>query len=151
DRLQFLCDVGLNYLSMNRATRTLSGGEAQRIALANSLGASLVDALYVLDEPSIGLHARDMARLLRLLARLRETGNTVLVVEHDPEAIRAADYMVELGPGSGERGGRVVFSGPISRIAESPLTGQYLSGARTIPVPTERRRIGPRWLTLTGA
>ena len=151
DRVQFLCDVGLNYLTLNRATRTLSGGEAQRIGLANSLGAQLVDTLYVLDEPSIGLHPRDMSRLLRLLTRLRDTGNTVLVVEHDPEAIRAADFMVELGPGSGERGGRVVFAGPLSRAHESPLTGQYLTGAKSILVPRERRRLGPRWLTLTGA
>src|SRR3569833_282431 len=151
DRVQFLCDVGLNYLTMNRATRTLSGGEAQRIGLANSRGSQLVDTLYVLDEPSIGLHSRDMDRLLRLLHRLRDTGNTVLVVEHDPDAIRAADYMVELGPASGEMGGQLVFSGPISRIAESPLTGAYLTGAKEIPVPAERRRIGPRWITLTGA
>ena len=151
DRVQFLCDVGLNYLTMNRATRTLSGGEAQRIGLANSLGSQLVDTLYVLDEPSIGLHSRDMDRLLRLLHRLRDTGNTVLVVEHDPEAIRAADYMVELGPASGDRGGQLVFAGPISRIAESPLTGAYLTGAREIPVPEARRRLGPRWITLTGA
>jgi len=151
DRVQFLCDVGLNYLTMNRATRTLSGGEAQRIGLANSLGSQLVDTLYVLDEPSIGLHSRDMDRLLRLLHRLRDTGNTVLVVEHDPDAIRAADYMVELGPASGDRGGQLVFAGPISRIAESPLTGAYITGAREIPVPETRRRLGPRWITLTGA
>ena len=151
DRLQFLCDVGLNYLSMNRATRTLSGGEAQRITLANSLGAQLVDTLYVLDEPSIGLHARDMARLLGLLRRLKDGGNTVIVVEHDPEAIRAADYMIELGPGSGDKGGSLVFSGPASRIMESPLTGAYLSGELEIPVPESRRRLGPRWITLTGA
>jgi excinuclease ABC subunit A len=151
DRVQFLCDVGLRYLTMHRATRTLSGGEAQRIGLANSLGSQLVDTLYVLDEPSIGLHPRDMDRLLRLLKRLRETGNTVIVVEHDPEAIRAADYMVELGPASGEKGGQLVFSGPIARVADSPLTGAYLTGAKEIPVPAERRRIGPRWITLTGA
>ncbi|MBV9879677.1 MAG: excinuclease ABC subunit UvrA, partial [Gemmatirosa sp.] len=150
-RVHFLCDVGLNYLSLNRGTRTLSGGEAQRIGLANSLGSSLVDTLYVLDEPSIGLHSRDMERLLRLLHRLRDGGNTVLVVEHDPEAIEVADYMVELGPESGEKGGYVVFAGPISRVAESPLTGQYLSGQRSIPIPAERRHLGPRWLTLTGA
>ena len=150
-RVRFLCDVGLNYLSMNRATRTLSGGEAQRIGLANSLGSQLVDTLYVLDEPSIGLHPRDMGRLLTLLKRLRERGNTVLVVEHDPEAVRAADYMVELGPGSGEQGGQVVFAGPISRAHESPLTGQYLTGAKEIPIPEERRRVGPRWITLIGA
>ena len=150
-RVRFLCDVGLNYLSMNRATRTLSGGEAQRIGLANSLGSQLVDTLYVLDEPSIGLHSRDMDRLLRLLARLRDGGNTVLVVEHDLDAIRMADYMVEIGPQSGERGGEVVFAGPMGRVAESPLTGQYLTGERSIPVPTRRRRLGPRWITLGGA
>ncbi|MEJ7759832.1 MAG: excinuclease ABC subunit UvrA [Gemmatimonadaceae bacterium] len=151
DRVRFLRDVGLDYLSLNRATRTLSGGEAQRIGLANSLGSQLVDTLYVLDEPSIGLHSRDMSRLLGLLQRLRDAGNTVLVVEHDPAAIEAADYMVELGPGSGEHGGRIVFSGPISRINESPLTGQYLTGAKEIPLPAERRRTGPRWITLSGA
>jgi len=151
DRVRFLCDVGLGYLSLNRATRTLSGGEAQRIALANSLGSRLVDTLYVLDEPSIGLHPRDMARLLALLTRLRDGGNTVLVVEHDLEALRHADYMIELGPGSGTEGGRVVFAGPISQAAESPLTGQYLTGARQIPLPEARRPVGPRWLTLTGA
>jgi len=151
DRVQFLCDVGLNYLTMHRATRTLSGGEAQRIGLANSLGSQLVDTLYVLDEPSIGLHSRDMDRLLRLLHRLRDTGNTVLVVEHDPDAIRAADHMVELGPASGDKGGQLVFNGPISRVGESPLTGAYLTGKREIPVPAERRRVGPRWITLTGA
>jgi excinuclease ABC subunit A len=151
DRVTFLRDVGLGYLSMNRATRTLSGGEAQRIGLANSLGSQLVDTLYVLDEPSIGLHSRDMDRLLKLLQRLRDAGNSVLVVEHDLAAIEAADYMVELGPGSGEAGGEIVFAGPISRIAESPLTGQYVTGARAIPLPSERRRLGPRWITLTGA
>ena len=150
-RVQFLCDVGLGYLSLHRATRSLSGGEAQRIGLANSLGSQLVDTLYVLDEPSIGLHPRDMDRLLRLLRRLRDAGNTVLMVEHDPDAIRAADYMVELGPGSGEHGGELVFAGPLSRAAESPLTGPYLTGARSIPLPEQRRRLGPRWLTLTGA
>ncbi|HEU4723285.1 MAG TPA: excinuclease ABC subunit UvrA [Gemmatimonadaceae bacterium] len=151
DRVRFLCDVGLNYLSLNRATRTLSGGEAQRIGLANSLGSHLVDTLYVLDEPSIGLHSRDMDRLLKLLLRLRDGGNTVLVVEHDLDAIKAADYMVELGPQSGEKGGQLVFAGPMSRVAESPLTGKYITGAREIPVPETRRRVGPQWLVLTGA
>jgi excinuclease ABC subunit A len=150
-RSRFLLDVGLGYLTLNRAARTLSGGEAQRIGLANSLGSKLVDTLYVLDEPSIGLHPRDVDRLLTLLERLRDGGNTVLVVEHDLEAIRRADYMVELGPGSGEQGGEIVFAGPMSRAAESPLTGAYLSGAREIPLPEERRPLGPRWLTLTGA
>ena len=151
DRVRFLCDVGLTYLTLHRATRTLSGGEAQRISLANALGSSLVDTLYVLDEPSIGLHARDLDRLLALLARLRDRGNTVLLVEHDLAAIRMADYMVELGPASGEQGGRVVFQGAVREAARSPLTGQYLTGARTIPLPERRRRAGPRWLTLTGA
>ena len=151
DRVTFLRDVGLSYLSMNRGARTLSGGEAQRIALANSLGSQLVDTLYVLDEPSIGLHSRDMDRLLKLLQRLRDAGNSVLVVEHDLAAIEMADYMVELGPGSGEAGGEIVFAGPLSRISESPLTGQYVIGARSIPLPDERRRLGPRWITLTGA
>src|SRR3954469_2111725 len=151
DRVTFLRDVGLGYLSMNRATRTLSGGEAQRIGLANSLGSQLVDTLYVLDEPSIGLHPRDMDKLLKLLQRLRDAGNSVLVVEHDLAAIEAADYMVELGPGSGEAGGEIVFAGPMSRVGESPLTGQYVTGVRSIPLPDQRRRLGPRWITLTGA
>jgi excinuclease ABC subunit A len=150
-RTRFLVDVGLGYLSLDRATRTLSGGEAQRISLANSLGSHLVDTLYVLDEPSIGLHPRDVGRLLELLKRLRDAGNTVLVVEHDLEAVRAADYMVELGPASGEHGGQVVFAGPVAQAGASPLTGAYLSGAKAIPVPTERRPLGPRWITLTGA
>ncbi len=151
DRVTFLCDVGLGYLSMNRGARTLSGGEAQRIGLANSLGSQLVDTLYVLDEPSIGLHPRDMDRLLNLLKRLRDAGNSVLVVEHDLAAIEMADYMVELGPGSGEAGGEIVFAGPLSRVSESPLTGQYVTGVRSIPLPETRRRLGPRWINLTGA
>jgi excinuclease ABC subunit A len=150
-RVRFLCDVGLTYLSLDRATRTLSGGEAQRIGLANSLGSHLVDTTYVLDEPSIGLHPRDMDRLLGLLTRLRDGGNTVIVVEHDLEAMKIADYLVELGPASGDKGGAVVFAGPMSRIAESPLTGQYITGKRSIPLPDKRRAVGPRWLTLTGA
>jgi excinuclease ABC subunit A len=149
-RVRFLRDVGLGYLSMDRAGRTLSGGEAQRIALANALGAQLVDTLYVLDEPSIGLHSRDMDRLLGLLRRLRDAGNTVIVVEHDLDAIRMADWMVEIGPGSGDKGGSVVFSGPLSDAHTSPLTGQYLTGATSIPIPEERRPAGPRWLTMSG-
>ncbi|MGH7656139.1 MAG: excinuclease ABC subunit UvrA [Gemmatimonadaceae bacterium] len=151
DRVRFLTDVGLTYLTLDRTTRTLSGGEAQRIGLANSLGAHLVDTTYVLDEPSIGLHPRDMDRLLALLKRLRDGGNTVVVVEHDLEAIRMADWMVELGPESGEKGGRVVFTGPIADAAKSPLTGKYLTGERTIPLPAKRRKLGPRWIRLTGA
>ena len=151
NRVRFLRDVGLDYLTLNRATRTLSGGEAQRIGLANSLGSQLVDTLYVLDEPSVGLHPRDMDRLLALLHRLRDGGNTVLVVEHDPAAIAVADYMVELGPESGDRGGQIVFAGPMANVAQSPLTGQYLTGAKQIELPAQRRRLGPQWLTLTGA
>jgi excinuclease ABC subunit A len=150
NRVRFLCDVGLTYLTLDRATRTLSGGEAQRIGLANSLGSQLVDALYVLDEPSIGLHPRDMDRLLRLLKRLRDGGNTVLVVEHDLEAVRAADWMLELGPESGEHGGRVVYNGPAAAAGAGSLTGQYLTGARTIKLP-EKRRTPRRWITLEGA
>jgi excinuclease ABC subunit A len=149
-RLSFLCDVGLGYLALDRQTRTLSGGEAQRIALANALGARLVDALYVLDEPSIGLHPRDIDRLLALLRRLREYGNTVVVVEHDPAAIREADFMLELGPGAGDHGGEVVFAGPPAEAGDT-LTGQYLSGRKRIGVPSARRPAGPQWLSIRGA
>jgi excinuclease ABC subunit A len=145
-RLGFLDDVGLGYLTLERQTRTLSGGEAQRISLANALGSKLVDTLYVLDEPTIGLHPADNDRLLRLLLKLREEGNTVLVVEHDPEAMRAADWLVELGPGSGELGGALVFEGTLAAMeAAGTLTGRYLSGAEQIPVPERRRSVtGPR-------
>ncbi|MBX6365795.1 MAG: excinuclease ABC subunit UvrA, partial [Gemmatimonadetes bacterium] len=151
-RLAFLEDVGLGYLSLHRQTRTLSGGESQRIALANSLGASLVDTLYVLDEPTIGLHPRDTDRLLRLLRELRAAGNTVVVVEHDPAAIRAADHVVEMGPGSGERGGTIVYQGDVEGLlrADTP-TGRYAAGLVPSPVPERRRRVdGPR-LRLEGA
>ena len=150
-RTHFLADVGLTYLTLDRATRTLSGGEAQRITLANALGAALVDATYVLDEPSIGLHPRDLGRLLALLCRLRDLGNTVVMVEHDLEAMRIADYMVELGPAAGEQGGTVVFAGPLADASQSPLTGQYLTGTRQIDRATARRPVGPRWLELDGA
>jgi excinuclease ABC subunit A len=149
-RLSFLRDVGLGYLTLDRQTRTLSGGEAQRIALANALGSRLVDTLYVLDEPSIGLHPRDTDRLLSLLRRLRDAGNTVVVVEHDLAAIRQADFMLELGPGSGDRGGRVVHAGPVE-TATATLTGQYLTGQKRIAVPSVRRPAGPRWLRIRGA
>ncbi|MCC7194554.1 MAG: excinuclease ABC subunit UvrA [Gemmatimonadaceae bacterium] len=150
-RIRFLCDVGLTYLTLGRAARTLSGGEAQRITLANSLGSRLVDTTYVLDEPSIGLHPRDLGRLLAILARLRDGGNTVVVVEHDLDAIRAADWMVELGPGSGDNGGTVVFNGPVADApARSPLTGKYLSGELTLR-PGSRPRELRRWLALRGA
>ena len=139
-RVRFLVDVGLGYLTLDRQTRTLSGGEAQRINLANSLGSQLVNTIYVLDEPSIGLHPRDTDALLRLLGRLRDLGNTVIVVEHDLQAIRWADHVVELGPGSGERGGEVVFEGPPEALAEADTaTGRYLSGRSEVPVPKRRR------------
>ena len=151
-RVSYLRDVGLGYLTLDRQTRTLSGGEAQRIALANALGSRLVETLYVLDEPTIGLHPRDVGRLLELLLRLRTAGNTVVVVEHDPAAIRVADHMLELGPGSGELGGELVYSGSVAgAVSAGTLTGDYLAGRRSIPVPAERRRVGPRWLALQGA
>ncbi|MDQ3221914.1 MAG: hypothetical protein M3Q75_00305, partial [Gemmatimonadota bacterium] len=149
-RLSFLRDVGLGYLTLARQTRTLSGGEAQRISLSNALGARLVDTLYVLDEPSVGLHARDTDRLLSLLHRLRDAGNTVIVVEHDLAAIQQADFMLELGPGSGENGGMVVHAGPVAD-ARASLTGQYLTGKKSIAVPSVRRPVGPQWLKVRGA
>src|SRR5216117_1139458 len=150
-RVSFVNDVGLGYLTLDRLTRTLSGGEAQRIALSNALGSHLVDTLYVLDEPSIGLHPSDIDRLLGLLRRLADAGNTVAVVEHDPAAIRAADWMIELGPGSGEAGGQVVYQGPAAAVRDAgTLTGQYLSGEKRIGVPSARRP-ARRWLSLSGA
>jgi excinuclease ABC subunit A len=149
-RLGFLRDVGLGYLTLDRQTRSLSGGEAQRISLSNALGSHLVDTLYVLDEPSVGLHPRDTDRLLGLLRRLRDSGNTVLVVEHDLAAIRQADFMLELGPGSGEHGGRVVHAGPVHE-ARTSLTGQYLTGQKRIAVPSIRRPTGPQWIRVRGA
>ena len=151
-KLDFLLRVGLGYLTLGRQTRTLSGGEAQRINLANQLGSQLVGTLYVLDEPSIGLHARDTARLADLCRELASAGNTVVVVEHDRAFIEAADHVVELGPGSGERGGEIVFSGGQEefRKATRSLTARYLSGRETIPVPLTRRT-GRRFLTLIGA
>ena len=149
-RVAYLRDVGLGYLTVDRQTRTLSGGEAQRIALANALGARLVDALYVLDEPSIGLHPRDTDRLLGLLRRLRDLGNTVVVVEHDPAAIAEADWMLELGPGAGEHGGTLVHAGPVAEATET-LTAQYLTGRKRIGIPSVRRPVdGPR-LVVRGA
>jgi excinuclease ABC subunit A len=150
-RLSFVNDVGLGYLTLDRLTRTLSGGEAQRIALSNALGAHLVDTLYVLDEPTIGLHPADTHRLLGLLRRLADAGNTVVVVEHDPSAMEAGDWMVELGPASGEAGGALVYEGTARGVREAgTLTGQYLSGEKRIGVPSARRT-GRRWLTIQGA
>ena len=137
ERLRFLVDVGLDYLSLDRAASTLSGGEAQRIRLASQVGSGLTGVMYILDEPSIGLHQRDNERLLRTLKRLRDLGNTVIVVEHDADAIRAADHVVDLGPGAGAHGGLVVAQGTPAEIEAdvSSLTGAYLSGREVIPLP----------------
>ncbi|MDI3253920.1 MAG: excinuclease ABC subunit UvrA [Bacillota bacterium] len=152
-RLHFLDAVGLDYLTLDRLASTLSGGESQRIQLATSLGSQLVGALYVLDEPSIGLHTRDTAKLIRILENLRDLGNTIVVVEHDPDVIRAADYLLDLGPGAGEFGGRVLAAGTVEEVERNPdsLTGKYLSGQLSIPVPTRRLEPGKEWLRLRGA
>jgi excinuclease ABC subunit A len=151
-RLQFLVDVGLDYLSLNRNAGTLAGGEAQRIRLASQIGSGLVGVLYVLDEPSVGLHQRDNRKLIDTLVRLRDLGNTVIVVEHDEDTIRAADHVVDIGPGAGEHGGQVVVSGTVKELlrTKASITGQYLSGKRYIPVP-EHRREAKGWLTVKGA
>jgi excinuclease ABC subunit A len=152
-RLSFLDAVGLEYLTLDRLASTLSGGEAQRIQLATSLGSRLVGALYVLDEPSIGLHTRDTARLIRILEDLRDLGNTILVVEHDADVLRAADHLLDLGPGAGEFGGQLLAEGVLAEIEANPasLTGRYLSGQISIPVPTRRRVPGRERLVLRGA
>jgi excinuclease ABC subunit A len=153
-RLGFLLDVGLHYLSLDRAAGSLSGGEAQRIRLATQIGSGLVGVLYVLDEPSIGLHQRDNRRLIQTLVRLRDLGNTLIVVEHDEDTIRAADWAVDIGPGAGEHGGQIVHSGPVEGLEShaTSLTGAYLSGRRSIPVPEKRRKADPkRKLTIVGA
>jgi excinuclease ABC subunit A len=152
-RLQFLDEVGLDYLTLDRLTSTLSGGESQRIQLATSLGSHLVGALYVLDEPSIGLHPRDTQRLIDILKSLRDLGNTVLVVEHDPDTIQAADRILDLGPGAGELGGKLLFSGSYEQILKDPksITGRYLSGEARIPVPVTRHKPSGKFLRLYGA
>jgi excinuclease ABC subunit A len=152
-RLKFLLDVGLDYLSLNRSAGTLAGGEAQRIRLASQIGSGLVGVLYVLDEPSVGLHQRDNRRLLDTLVRLRDLGNTVIVVEHDEETIRTADMVVDIGPGAGEHGGEIVASGSVTKLTREKrsITGQYLSGKRKIPVPEMRREPGEEWLVVRGA
>ncbi len=152
-RLGFLVDVGLDYLTLDRATGTLAGGEAQRIRLATQIGSSLVGVLYILDEPSVGLHQRDNLRLLHTLRTLRDLGNTVIVVEHDEETIRAADHIVDIGPGAGEHGGRVVAQGTLADIlaCQASVTGQYLSGTREIPLPSRRRPPGDKFLVVKGA
>jgi excinuclease ABC subunit A len=151
-RLRYLDEVGLSYLTLDRLTSTLAGGEAQRIQLASSIGSRLVGALYVLDEPSIGLHPRDTHRLIEILQSLRELGNTILVVEHDPDIIRAADRVLDLGPGAGEHGGRVVFAGSLKELARASdsLTGRYLAGELRVPLPAARRRPGREWLRFQG-
>jgi len=152
-RLGFLQDVGLGYLTLDRAAGTLAGGEAQRIRLATQIGSGLMGVLYILDEPSIGLHQRDNHRLIETLQRLRDLGNTIIVVEHDEDTIRAADFVVDIGPGAGEHGGRVVAAGPVAEIERNPqsITGQYLSGKECIPVPEKRRQPDGRFLRIVGA
>ena len=152
-RLSFLSDVGLDYLTLDRLSSTLSGGEAQRINLATSLGSALVDTLYVLDEPSIGLHPRDNLRLINILRQLRYQCNTVIVVEHDADMIRVADYVVDLGLGAGEQGGRVVYAGRLPGLLEEPrsLTAKYLREELAIPVPAIRRRGSGQKLRVLGA
>jgi excinuclease ABC subunit A len=152
-RLGFLVDVGLDYLTLDRASATLAGGEAQRIRLATQIGSGLVGVLYILDEPSIGLHQRDNRRLIDTLVRLRDLGNTLIVVEHDEATISAADHIVDIGPGAGERGGEIVYSGDLKGLlgSETSVTGAFLSGRRQIPTPEMRRSPGERWLRVVGA
>ena len=144
ERLTFLANVGVEYLTLERTAATLSGGEAQRIRLATQIGSGLSGVLYVLDEPSVGLHARDTARLIATLKRLRDLGNTVIVVEHDEHTIRASDYVVDMGPGAGVTGGEVVATGAPAAIIKNKksLTGQYLSGSKSIPVPASQEKAG---------
>jgi excinuclease ABC subunit A len=153
ERLRFLVDVGLDYLTLSRASATLAGGEAQRIRLATQIGSGLVGVLYILDEPSIGLHQRDNRRLIDTLVRLRDLGNTLIVVEHDEATIEAADHVVDIGPGAGSAGGEIVYSGDLKGLleADGSLTGAFLSGRRVIPTPEVRRSPGERWLKVLGA
>ena len=152
-RLRFLMDVGLQYLTLSRAASTLSGGESQRIRLATQIGSSLMGVLYILDEPSIGLHQRDNDKLLKTLQHLRDLGNTLIVVEHDEDTMRAADFIVDVGPGAGSHGGQIVATGSIQDIIDTPnsITGQYLSGFKKIPVPSSRRSGNGKYLTVRGA
>jgi excinuclease ABC subunit A len=152
-RMQFLLDVGLDYLTLNRSAGTLAGGEAQRIRLASQIGSGLVGVLYVLDEPSIGLHQRDNRKLIDTMIRLRDLGNTVIVVEHDEDTIKIADHIVDIGPGAGEHGGSVIVSGSYKDLVKSKqsITGQYISGKKSIPVPEIRRSPGEDWITVRGA
>ncbi len=152
-RLGFLADVGLDYLTIDRTSSTLSGGEAQRIRLATQIGSSLVGVLYILDEPSIGLHQRDNAKLIATLTRLRDLGNTLLVVEHDEETIRTADWVVDIGPGAGEHGGEIIASGPLEAVlaARRSITGAFLRGEREVPIPSRRRPGNGKAITVRGA
>ncbi len=153
ERLQFMIDVGLDYLTIERAANTLSGGESQRIRLATQIGSKLMGVLYILDEPSIGLHQRDNRRLINTLVSLRDLGNTLIVVEHDEETIRSADYMVDIGPAAGEHGGEIIAAGPVEKVLRDPnsLTAAYLRGDRMIPVPAQRRRGNGKRLVVRGA
>src|SRR6202023_3009184 len=151
-RLDYLCEVGVGYLTLDRSTRTLSGGEVQRVNLTTCLGASLVNTLFVMDEPSVGLHPRDIGRLVRVMHNLRDRGNTLLVVEHEEQIIRAADNLIDIGPGRGERGGELVFNGALDQLLfrNKSLTADYLSGRKTISVPKKRRR-STSSIKITGA
>ncbi len=153
DRLSFLENVGLDYLTLSRASGTLSGGEAQRIRLATQIGSNLSGVLYILDEPSIGLHQRDNDRLIGSLKKMRDLGNTLVVVEHDEDTMWAADYLIDVGPGAGEQGGQIVAAGTPEEVAndENSLTGKYLSGKKSIPVPKERRKGNGKAIKITGA
>ena len=152
-RVNFLIEVGVDYLTLDRSADTLSGGESQRVRLATQIGSGLVGVIYVLDEPSIGLHPRDNEKLIKNLKSLRDLGNTVIVVEHDEEIMRSADFIVDIGPGAGEKGGEIVVAGPLSEVLKHPtsITAQYLRGERQIPIPKERRSVGRRWLEIKGA
>ncbi|ACI18809.1 excinuclease ABC subunit UvrA [Dictyoglomus thermophilum] len=152
-RVNFLIEVGVDYLTLDRSADTLSGGESQRVRLATQIGSGLVGVIYVLDEPSIGLHPRDNEKLIKNLKSLRDLGNTVIVVEHDEEIMRSADFIVDIGPGAGEKGGEIVVAGPLSEVLKHPtsITAQYLRGERQIPIPKKRRSIGRRWLEIKGA
>lgn len=153
ERLRFLCDVGLDYLTLDRESGTLSGGESQRIRLATQIGSGLVGVLYVLDEPTIGLHARDNERLIKILQHLRDIGNTVVIVEHDEQMIREADWVIDLGPGAGRHGGNVIFCGKVPQLLQhrKSLTGRFLTGNAHIHIPAKRKRPGKQWLTVVGA
>ena len=153
ERLGFLSNVGLDYLTLSRAAGTLSGGEAQRIRLATQIGSRLTGVLYILDEPSIGLHQRDNERLIETLRNMRDIGNTLIVVEHDEDTMLAADYLIDVGPGAGVHGGQIISAGTPEEVMKDPnsLTGQYLSGKKFIPLPLERRQSDGRFIEIKGA